>query len=108
MKTILILLLSFTTYAQPTVDKYAHLGVGYIINTSTLLYLKSKNIKTGKAVLISLGTTVLAGVGKEVYDLRVKKTFFDANDVVWTYWGGILSSFTYTINIEWNKEKIKL
>jgi len=39
----------------------------------------------------------LVGIGKEIYDLKVKKTKFDWRDVKWTLIGSFIPTFLFVV-----------
>lgn len=108
MKTIiiiLILLFSVKTSAQfLSPDDKLHLGAGALISgtTYTVVYSATKDKK--KAFWYSLGSAVLAGIGKELIDVSEKERF-DTGEVVATATGGLLVSTT--INLFTGKKKRK-
>jgi len=96
MKTlILFLLISFNAISQQ-VDKVAHFGVGYFLGaTSSALTSKQKPIVN---ISIGIGTGLIIGTAKELYDYRVKGTF-NYKDLGATVLGSALGTITirYTI-----------
>jgi hypothetical protein len=47
--------------------------------------------------LFAFATAALAGVGKELYDKHVKKTYFNSRDLKWTLIGGAIVPFIFII-----------
>lgn len=78
----------FRGYIQP--DKFLHLLVGFII--AFLIGLINP--------FIGLGTAILAGIGKEIYDKVSKKGTPEFLDFVFTAIGGVLgSAIAYIIKL---------
>ena len=95
-KLILFSLISFNANSQQ-VDKVAHFGVGYIATSTTSALLSKQSPFVN--ITVSLGTAVVIGTAKELYDLKVKKTAFNSKDLFWTVMGGASGIVTirYTI-----------
>ena len=96
MKTIILfLLISFNGVSQQ-VDNVAHFGVGYVLGaTSSALTNKQKPIVN---ISIGVGTGIIVGTAKELYDYRVKGQF-NYKDLGATVLGSALGIITirYTI-----------
>ena len=95
MKKLIILLISFQGYSQQ-VDKVAHFGVGYIA-TATTSALMSKQTPW-KNLAIGIGSSVVLGTAKELYDYN-KKGVFNYKDLGATVLGGVLGSVTIRFTI---------
>jgi len=69
-------------------DKLLHFLVGFFICTvaSALMPL-----------WIGFMISIVAGIGKEVYDLKIKKTFYSWPDMVFTIIGGLIALFVLKI-----------
>jgi hypothetical protein len=68
-------------------DKYMHFAAGVVIShVSYPVFLAMTDDKTS-ALWYSIGLTVLAGVGKELYDQRT--TEFDGGDLAASVLGGL-------------------
>lgn len=93
---ILLLIVSFNCKAQQ-VDKVAHFGVGYIASATTSALISKQT--PWKNLAIGIGSSVVIGTAKEIYDYRVKGVF-NYKDLGATVFGGVLGSVTirYTIN----------
>lgn len=105
---ILLLILSFfPLYGQSytAVSDYAHFASGFIISSTSYstIYMLSQN--EWLSIGISSGLSILCGIGKEIYDLKIKQTKFDLNDLVLTNLGAISGIIIFKINI--NNKKIK-
>ncbi|MDD7886171.1 hypothetical protein [Flavivirga sp. 57AJ16] len=86
-------------------DDKLHFGAGAIISatTYTVVYTTTKNKK--KAFWYSLGTSVLAGLAKEVYDSSKEINRFDTGELVATSLGGLTASATLSLFVGKNKSK---
>ncbi len=82
-------------------DKALHFGVGSSIGGVSAYVCQKTNLTDNKfeTLLVSAGTSTLVAVGKEMYDLNVKKTSISKRDILWTGIGGIVGgmSVSYTI-----------
>ncbi len=94
---ILLLIVSFNCKAQQ-VDKVAHFGVGYIASATTSALISKQT--PWKNFTFSVGTAIVLGGAKELYDMKVKNTAFNGKDFFWTVIGGGSGAITirYTIN----------
>ena len=106
-KLILILLLGIGLNAEAQQiqrDKVLHFGVGATIGGVTSYVCQTTNLTHNKfqTLIVCVGTSTLAAVGKEIYDLNVKKTFINNRDILWTSIGGIVGgiSVSYTIPVK--------
>lgn len=104
MKTLLIILLVATSTvakAQIRKDKSLHFGAGALVGGIAAYVSDRAGITDNKfeALLVSVSASTAVAVGKEAYDLYVKKTFVDQKDILWTAIGGMVGglSVTYTI-----------
>lgn len=103
-KLVLILLLGIGLNAEAQQiqrDKVLHFGVGATIGGVTSFVCQSTNLTHNKfqTLIVCVGTSTVAAVGKELYDLNVKKTSLSNRDILWTSIGGIVGgiSVSYTI-----------
>jgi len=76
MKLLLIITL-FTGTKDPWFarDKVRHFAVSYVITRSLIHYRQKKEI--------AFGITFSLGLIKEIYDKKIKKSFFSYKDLVW-------------------------
>jgi uncharacterized protein YfiM (DUF2279 family) len=97
MKTLIIFLFLSLSCNGQQVDKVAHFGVGYVATATTSALLSKKSPFVN--ITVSLGTAIVIGTAKELYDLKVKKTVFNGKDLFWTVMGGASGIVTirYTI-----------
>jgi hypothetical protein len=96
MKTLIIFLFLSLSCNGQQVDKVAHFGVGYVIGaTSSAVTNKQKPIVN---ISIGIGTGLVVGTAKELYDYRVKGQF-NYKDLGATVLGSALGTITirYTI-----------
>ncbi len=75
----------FDTLASLEKDKYVHFSAGVLISHGSYPVFKNY-VNEDKAFLYSVGLTVAAGLGKEIYD--VPRTGFNWADLVATSLGG--------------------
>tara|TARA_R110000772_G_C13267938_1_gene435956 strand:- start:1015 stop:1362 length:348 start_codon:yes stop_codon:yes gene_type:complete len=97
--TILALLLSLNLFGQvkfPAVDKTAHFGVGYVLGTTVSLGLRAKGMPIHKTIVWGIGTSLVAGFAKEIYDKK-RGYLFDDEDLMSTVFGGFIGSATVAI-----------
>ena len=97
MKKLIILLISFNGYSQQ-VDKVAHFGVGYVASATTSALMSKQT--PWKNIAIGIGSSVVLGTAKELYDYN-KKGVFNYKDLGATVLGGVLGSVT----IRWTIRK---
>lgn len=102
IKYILILLTTICT-AQIQNDKLKHFGVGAVVGTGayfiTYKYTESKT----KSIIACIGSSILVGLAKELYDSRKGGTGFDNADLLATGFGGFTAGIT--INLFNHKKK---
>lgn len=111
MKPIAVFFLFFflgtaPSYAQLiSTDDKLHFGAGAVFSgaTYTVVYSITKDKK--KAFWYSLGTSVLAGFAKEVYDSSKENNRFDTGELVATSLGGFTASFTINLFVGNKKNK---
>ena len=70
------------------VDKFLHLSAGWI-----LICLLNHTIET--TFLIQIASLFTIAIGKEIYDLIFKKSYFDYTDAFTTVFGGVLCMLIY-------------
>ena len=91
------MLISFNGYSQQ-VDKVAHFGVGYVASATTSALMSKQT--PWKNIAIGIGSSVVLGTAKELYDYN-KKGVFNYKDLGATVLGGVLGSVT----IRWTIRK---
>jgi uncharacterized protein YfiM (DUF2279 family) len=88
-------------------DKVLHFGVGASIGGVTAYICEKTNLtdKKYETLFVCIGTSTAAAVGKELYDLHIKKTSINKRDILWTTIGGVVGgvSVSYTIQPKQNK-----
>lgn len=98
-----LILLTTICIGQIQEDKIKHFGVGAIVGTGayfvTYKYTESKT----KSTIACIGSSVLIGLAKELYDSRKGGTGFNNADLLVTGLGGISAGIT--INIFKHKSK---
>jgi hypothetical protein len=72
-------------YGKTDLDKRLHLLTGFAASTITGYCLRNK--KRSTRFLVTLGTGLVIGGGKELYDKYVKKTYFNKDDFFYTLTG---------------------
>lgn len=101
MKIILTVLacalMNFTSAQLVSEDDLLHgaIGVGISATTYAIVHAKTKNPK--KAFWYSLGVSTLAGLSKEIYDGFMIEGKFDTGEVIATFGGGLIASYTFHI-----------
>ena len=98
--TLIIALIPFALLGQnkyiPATDKLAHMGAGYVLGTTVSLALRAKGMPVHKTIVWGIGTAMVAGIGKEIYDKK-KGFLFDDGDAMSTIFGGLVGSATVAI-----------
>ena len=103
---LLMFLLPYISNAQfISSDDKLHLGAGAVISSGAYLIVYSKTKDKKKAFWYSLGTSVLAGLAKEVYDSTKVGNKFDTGELVATSIGGFTASITFDIFTKPKKRK---
>ena len=92
MKKLLLIstlfpLLSFGQSMFKQDDKKAHLMAGAAISATTYHVVLELTNNEKKAVVWSIVSTSVIATGKEIYDLKVRKTGFDKKDIAATMVG---------------------
>jgi len=107
LAVVLFFTLSITN-AQIQDDKKLHFAAGAIASTVGYEYVYSKTGDKNQALAAGVLTSMIAGIGKEVYDSFQPKNKFDQQDVAATILGGVTVSFTIKLNlINFGKEAKK-
>lgn len=100
IKYILILFTTICT-AQIQNDKLLHIGAGAL--TGSMAYAVTYKITENKtkSIIACIGSSILIGLAKELYDSRKGGTGFNNQDLIATGLGGVSAGIT--INIFNNK-----
>ena len=98
LAVVLFFTLSITN-AQIQDDKKLHFAAGAIASTVGYEYVYSKTGDKNQALAAGVLTSMIAGIGKEVYDSFQPKNRFDQQDVDATILGGVTVSFTIKLNL---------
>ena len=98
LAVVLFFTLSITN-AQIQDDKKLHFAAGAIASTVGYEYVYSKTGDKNQALAAGILTSLVAGIGKEVYDSFQPKNKFDQHDVAATVLGGVTVSFTIKLNL---------
>ena len=107
LAVVLFFTLSITN-AQIQDDKKLHFAAGAIASTVGYEYVYSKTEDKNQALAAGILTSLVAGIGKEVYDSFQPKNRFDQQDVAATVLGGVTVSLTIKLNlINFGKEAKK-
>ena len=88
--------------AQIPKDKQLHFAAGVIAGSAGYTYTWQKTKNKNKATLAGIGTALLAGTVKEIFDATESGNKFDTKDLAATALGGI--TISVTINL-FNKKK---
>ena len=88
-----------STNAQIQDDKKLHFAAGAIASTIGYEYVYSKTEDKKQALAAGILTSLVAGIGKEVYDSFQPKNKFDQHDIAATILGGVTVSFTIKLNL---------
>ena len=88
--------------AQIPRDKQLHFAAGTIAGATGYTYVWQKTKDKNKALLAGIGTSLLAGTAKELFDATKSGNKFDTKDLAATALGGI--TISVTINL-FNKRK---
>ena len=104
---ILLLLLPTLSFAQLLTeeDKQMHFAAGAITSTLVYDYVYRKTESKKKALVYSIGSSILVGTIKEIVDSREVGNRFDGRDLLATTYGGITLSLTFNILTKKKKRK---
>ena len=111
MRFIIILIIAFFAFSNNcnaqfvSDDDKLHIGAGALISGATYTYVYTKTKNKKKAFWMSLGTSVLAGLSKEIYDSTKKGNKFDTGELIATTAGGFTASITLEIFVGRKKNK---
>ena len=105
MKTLLLILLSFSLTAQRLTDDQKHWVAGSLISGVSGSAAYELGARPFHAACIGFGLGTLAGIAKEaIWDKRMKRGTCDNGDAFTTSWGALFGSLTVIIYID-RKEK---
>ncbi|MEO0089117.1 MAG: hypothetical protein ABIK56_01120 [candidate division WOR-3 bacterium] len=77
-------------------DKFFHFSVSFLLVGSSYHLLKCRLEKDKKSsVCFSLTSTLLIGIGKEIYDRKIKKEFFSYKDLLYDVIGIFCGYFLF-------------
>lgn len=111
MKTILVLLLIFFVGIKNcnaqfiSSNDHLHFGAGALISASTYAVVYSATKDKKKAFWYGLGSSVLAGLTKEVLDSTENNNKFDTGEWVATSLGGLTATVTLDLFVGKRKNK---
>ena len=91
MKTLILILLSFTLSGQSDKSdvKHVYASLGLTVIGSEISYHYTKNVT--KSLLMGSATALTIGLGKEfIYDRTLKKGTFSKMDIFFDVWGVLL------------------
>ena len=80
-------------------DKKLHFGAGVLSSAVGYQYVYNQTQDKEKALAAGILTSIVMGIGKEVYDSFQPKNRFDQSDVAATVLGGVTFSLTLKINL---------
>ena len=80
-------------------DKKLHFGAGVLSSAVGYQIVYNKTENKEQALAAGILTSIVAGIGKEVYDSFQPKNKFDQSDVTATALGGVAFSFVIKINL---------
>ena len=99
LAVVLFFTLSITNAQEIPKDKQMHFAAGTITGTLGYEYVYSKTGDKNQALAAGVLTSMIAGIGKEVYDSFQPKNRFDQQDVAATILGGVTVSLTIKLNL---------
>ena len=103
---LLFFIVNSTSHAQfISTDDQLHFGAGAFISGATYAVVYSATKNKRKAFWYGLGTSVLAGLGKELYDGTQENNKFDTGELVATTLGGFTAGFTINLFVGKSKNK---
>ncbi|GAK53014.1 hypothetical protein U14_04273 [Candidatus Moduliflexus flocculans] len=73
-------------------DKYKHAAISAGIAAGATITARHAEISESSAPIIGFSTSFAVGLGKEAYDLRIRKTFWSWKDLCWDIFGSVLGS----------------
>lgn len=96
IKYILIIFTTICT-AQIQSDKIKHFGAGAVVGAGAYYLTYKHTDNKNKALLASIGASMLVGLTKELYDSRKGGTGFNSADLLATGAGGFTAGITINI-----------
>lgn len=99
----ILILFSTVCFSQIQEDKIKHFGVGAIVGTGAYFVTYDITHNKTKSTIACIGSSILIGLAKELYDSRKGGTGFNNADLLATGLGGISAGIT--INIFKHKSK---
>lgn len=109
MKRLLIIVLAFSYFAgsaQPAADKVLHFVAGAAVADASFIAAYKITEDRNKSALIALGSSVFAGLAKEVVD-QISYGGFDEKDLLSTAMGGAAISVSFQFVFD-EKFRIKM
>ena len=97
-------LFALVSNAQIPKDKQLHFAAGMIASSTGYGYVWNKTKDKKKALIAGIGTAILAGTAKEIFDSRQYNNTFDVKDLTATTLGGI--TIGVTINLFKRKKNV--
>ena len=94
---VLFVLSALVSNAQIPKDKQLHFAAGIVASSTGYGYVWNKTKDKKKALIAGIGTAILAGTAKEIFDSRQSDNRFDVKDLAATTLGGI--TIGVTINL---------
>lgn len=70
-------------------DKAYHFGISAGISAGLAAAAENNGCNDGEAMVFAVAFTMPVGVGKELYDRKVKKTYCSGKDLVWDLVGAL-------------------
>ena len=101
---VLFVLSALVSNAQIPKDKQLHFAAGMIASSTGYGYVWNKTKDKKKALIAGIGTAILAGTAKEIFDSRQSDNTFDVKDLTATTLGGI--TIGVTINLFKRKNNV--
>ena len=101
---VLFVLFAPVSNAQIPQDKQLHFAAGMIASSTGYGYVWNKTKDKKKALIAGIGTAILAGTAKEIFDSKQSDNKFDVKDLTATTLGGI--TIGVTINLFKRKKNV--
>ena len=104
MKTLLLILLSFTLSAQKIPSDAKHVYATCGITHAVGWVVQNKTDRPGLSCLIGMSSGMLVGLGKEyIWDRKLGKGEFSKLDIANDAWGCLLGGLTLRVAIDWKE-----